>query len=183
MQSWNRRHLLLIAAIAAVPLTLVATALGAAKGPARAKVEINGVESIKPNAYLQIGFHFTPGTIPVRSGGTITMTNNTKDAHSPSIVKASQVPRTINQVENCSVCAAIAKSHGLNFEGPPTFGPPPIRLVDVGAPGFDAPGDSAVIGPKGRGGPVTFKVTARPGTILNFICIFHPWMDGRFLVK
>ena len=44
-------------------------------------------------------------------------------------------------------------------------------------------GDSVVIGPKGRGGPVTFKVTAHPGTVLSFICAFHPWMQGRFLVK
>jgi plastocyanin len=184
MQSWNSRRLLLAAVIGAVPLTLVGPALGAGgKGPARAKVEIIGAESIKPNAYLQISFRFAPGTIPIRSGGTITMKNNTRDGHSLSIVKASQVPHTIKQEENCQACIAIAKSHGLNFEGPPTIGPPPIRLVDVGAPGFDAPGDSAVIGPKGRGGPVTFKVTARPGTILNFICIFHPWMQGRFLVK
>jgi plastocyanin len=184
MQSWNFRRLLLAAVMAAVPLTVVGTALGAGgKGPARAKVEINGAESIKPNVYLQIGFHFTPGTIPIRSGGTITLTNNTREAHSLSLVKASQVPHTFKQVENCSACAAIAKSHGINFEGPPAVGPPPIRLVDVGAPGFDTPGDSAIIGPKGRGGPVTFKVTARAGTILNFICIFHPWMQGRFLVK
>jgi hypothetical protein len=40
-----------------------------------------------------------------------------------------------------------------------------------------------VIGPKGHGSTVTFKVTARPGTILNFICAVHPWMQGRFLVK
>jgi hypothetical protein len=184
MQSWSSRRLLLTATIAAVPLTLGGTALGAGgKGPPRAKVEIKGAESIKPNVYLQIGFHFTPGTIPIRSGGTITLTNDTRDVHSLSLVKASQVPHTIKQVENCSVCGAIAKSHGINFEGPPMVGPPPIRLVDVGAPGFDTPGDSAIIGPKGRGGPVTFKVTARSGTILNFICIFHPWMEGRFLVK
>jgi plastocyanin len=172
------------ALIAAVSLSLVGTALGAGgKGPARAKVEINGAESIKPNAYLQISFHFTPGTIPIRSGGTVTLTNNTTDAHSLSLVTASQVPHTIKQLQNCAACNAIAKSHGINFEGPPAVGPPPIRLVNVGAPGFDTPGDSAVIGPKGRGGPVTFKVTARPGTILNFICFFHPWMEGRFLVK
>jgi plastocyanin len=184
MQSWNSRRLPLAAVIAAVPLTLVGTALGAGgKAPARAKVEISGAESIKPNAYLQIGFRFSPGTITIRSGGTITLTNNTRDVHSLSLVKASQVPHTIKQVENCAACAALAKSHGINFEGPPAVGPPPIRLVDVGAPGFNTPGDSAVIGPKGRGGPVTFKVTARAGTILNFICFFHPWMEGRFLVK
>ena len=79
-------------------------------------------------------------------------------------------------------CGAIAKSHGVNPEGPP-LGPPPNPLVNVGAAGFGTPGDSIVIGPKGHGGQATFKVTARPGTTLSFICIIHPWMQGRFLVK
>jgi hypothetical protein len=28
-----------------------------------------------------------------------------------------------------------------------------------------------------------FKITARPGTTLHFVCAFHSWMQGRFLVK
>jgi hypothetical protein len=181
MQSRRR---LAAAVFGATLLALAGTALAAGgKGPAKAKVFIRGTESVVPNAFLKISFHFDSGTVPIRSGGTVTLTNLTPDGHTLSIVKRSQLPRTIRQLQNCSVCVAIAKSHGINFEGPPTAGPPPILLVNVGAPGFDAPGDSVVIPPKGRGGPVTFKVTARPGTILNFMCAFHPWMQGRFLVK
>jgi hypothetical protein len=178
------RRTLATAVFGAAVLALAGTALAAgSKGPAKAKVVIKGTESLVPNAYLKIGFHFDAGTVPIRSGGTVILTNLTKDGHTLSIVKGSQVPRTISQLQNCSVCGAIAKSHGINFEGPPTEGPPPVLLVNVGAPGFDAPGDSVIIAPKGRGGPVQFKVTARPGTVLNFICAFHPWMQGRFLVK
>jgi hypothetical protein len=63
-------------------------------------------------------------------------------------------------------------------------GPSPHPLVDVGAAGFNAPGDSIVTGPKAQPGgqPVTFKVTAAPGTTLNFLCVIHPWMEGRFSV-
>jgi plastocyanin len=184
MKSLNSRRTLLTAVFGAALLSVAGSALAAGgKGPAKAKVVIKGSESVVPNAYLKIGFHFDPGTVPIRSGGTVTLTNTTTDGHTLSIVKQSQLPRTIKQIQNCSVCGAIAKSHGINFEGPPTEGPPPIRLVNVGAVGFDAPGDSVVIGPKGRGGPVTFKVTARPGTVLTFMCAFHPWMQGRFLVK
>jgi plastocyanin len=184
MQSWNPWRLLLTAVIAVVPLTLVGTALGAGgKGPARAKVEIKGDESFKPNAVLTNTFRFDPGTVTVRSGAMVTLTNTTTDAHTLSIVTASQVPRTINQLHNCSVCEAILKEHGINLEGPPTHGPPPHLVVNAGAAGFDTPGDSVVIGPKGRGGPVTFKITARPGTTLHFVCAFHSWMQGRFLVK
>jgi plastocyanin len=184
MRSWNTRRALLAAVLGTASLGLAGAALAAGgKGPAKAKVFIKGSESLVPNAYLKIDFHFVSGTVPIRSGGTVTLTNLTTDGHTLSIVKQSQLPRTIRQLQNCRVCGEIAKSHGINFEGPPTEGPPPIRLVNVGAAGFDAPGDSVVIGPKGTGGSVTFKVTARPGTILSFMCAFHPWMQGRFAVK
>ena len=183
MKSWNSRRTLVMAVFGMALLSVAGSALAAGgKGPAKAKVVIKGGESIVPNAYLKISFHFAPGTVPIRSGGTVTVTNTTSAPHTLSLVKQSQVPRTFQQVEHCAVCEAIGKSHGLSTEGPQT-GPPPIRVVNVGAPGFDTPGDSVVIGPKGRGGPVTFKVTARPGTVLYFICAIHPWMQGRFLVK
>jgi plastocyanin len=174
-----------VGAVAVVGIGLIAaggTALAAGGAPSKARVRITGRESFKPNQYLQIGFAFAPGTIVVKSGATITITNQTRDVHTLSIVKKSQVPRTLTQLERCQVCGEIAKSHGVNPEVPPS-GPPPVPLVNVGAAGFNVPGDSTVIGPKGHGSTVTFKVTARPGTILNFICAVHPWMQGRFLVK
>jgi plastocyanin len=184
MKSWNSRRALAAAAFGAALLTVAGSALGAGgKGPARAKIAIRGTDSFKSNAYIKNTFHFDAGTVVIRSGGTVTLTNTTADAHTLSIVKRSQLPRTSSQIQTCSVCSVIAKSHGVNPEGPPVTGPPPIPLVDVGGAGFDQPGDSIVIGPKGHGGQVTFKVTARPGTTLSFMCAIHPWMQGRFLVK
>lgn len=183
MHSWKSPRAIVVALLGAALLTAAGSALAAGgKGPAKATVLATGSESMKPNAYYTNTFHFQAGTVAIRSGGTVRLANITKDAHTLSLVKSSQVPRTLKQMENCKACGEIAKSHGINTEGPPT-GPPPIRLVDVGAPGFDAPGDSIILPPKGRGGPVTFKVTARAGTVLNFVCIIHPWMSGRFLVK
>lgn len=184
MESWKLRRALAAAVFGATLLTLAGSAVGAGgKRPARAKIVIKGGDSFKPNVYIKNTFHFEAGTVTIRSGGTVTLTNNSGDSHTLSIVKQSQLPRTNNQVENCSICGAIAKSHGVNPEGPPPSGPPPIPLVNLGAPGFDKPGDSIVIGPRGHGGQVTFKVTAPPGTTLSFMCIIHPWMQGRFLVK
>jgi plastocyanin len=184
MKSWNSRRALVVALLGAALLAVAGSALAAGgKGPVSAKVLIKGSESIVPNAYLKIGFHFDPGTVAIRSGGTVTLVNTTRAPHTLSLVKKSQVPHTFKQVENCEVCGAIEKSHGLNLEGPPTPGPPPVLVVNAGAPGFDTPGDSVVIGPNGRGGPVKFKVTARPGTVLYFVCAIHPWMQGRFQVK
>jgi T5SS/PEP-CTERM-associated repeat protein len=173
-----------VAAIIGVALmAMAASAVGAGKAPSKGKVTIKGAETFQPNSYLKIGFHFAPGTVTIKSGGTITLTNTTSDAHTLSIVKKSQVPRTVAQLENCEVCGAILKSHGINPEGPPQHGPPPILVANVGAEGFNVPGDSLVIGPKGHHSTVAFKVTAPAGTVLNFICGLHPWMQGRFLVK
>lgn len=184
MKAFSSRRAPVAFVLGAALLATAGSALAASgKAPHHARVFIKGSESVAPNAYLKISFRFVAGTVPIRSGGTVTLTNLTADGHTLSIVNRSQVPHTIKQIENCRICGAIAKSHGINFEGPPTEGPPPIRLVNTGAQGFNAPGDSVVIGPKGSGGPVSFKVTAKPGTVLNFICAFHPWMQGRFLVK
>ena len=60
------------------------------------------------------------------------------------------------------------------------------EVVEAGADGFDTggdkttPGDSIYLPPKGK---VTFKVTAKKGTTLNFICAVHPWMVGTIKVS
>jgi plastocyanin len=184
MRFWSSRRALAVTAFGASLLALGGSALGqGGKGPAKAKVVIKGDESFTPNVILTNTFRFAPGTVTVRSGATVTLSNTTAEAHTLSIVKAAQAPRTINQLHNCTACEAILKAHGISFEGPPTQGPPPHLVVNAGAEGFDAPGDSVIIGPKGRGPAVKFKITARPGTTLHFVCAFHAWMQGRFLVK
>jgi hypothetical protein len=52
--------------------------------------------------------------------------------------------------------------------------------VDVGAPGYDQPGDPTFVAPHAR---VSFKVTAPAGTTLRFICAIHPWMQGRIEIR
>ncbi len=189
------RNALAMTALAAALLALQGSALAAGKGnghgnghgngngPKKAKVTIKGGTTFKTNGFIKDSVHFSPGPVTVASGGTVTVTNVSEDPHTLSIVKSSQLPRSLAQIENCGICGEIAKSHGVNPEGPPSSGPPPIPVVNVGGAGFDAPGDSVFIGPKGHGGSVTFKVTAAPGTTLTFMCAIHPWMQGRFLVR
>lgn len=193
MQLSNSRRALALTALLAALLALPGSALAAGKakgngkgngrGPAKAKVTIKGGTTFKANGFIKDSVHFSPGPVTVSSGGTVTVRNVSADGHTLSIVKASQVPHSLAQIENCGICGEIAKSHGVNPEGPPASGPPPITLVNVGGAGFDAPGDSVFIGPKGHGSTVTFKVTAAPGTTLSFMCAIHPWMQGRFQVK
>jgi plastocyanin len=185
MKASNLRRALTVAVLATALLALAASALaatGKGKGPGSATLSIKGGESFKRNAYIKDTVHFVGGTVTVRSGGTVTLTNTSADPHTLSIVKPSQLPSTIAQIEKCRVCSELTKAHGVNPEAPPS-GPPPIPLVNVGPAGFDQPGDSEFVGPKGPGGHITFKVTAAAGTTLNFMCIIHPWMQGRIVVK
>jgi hypothetical protein len=184
MQAWVSRRVVTAALFGSASLILAGSALGAGgHASKRAKLFVKGDSTFKANAYIKDAVHFEGGTVLIRSGGTVTLTNLTGDPHTLSLVTSSQLPRSLHQIETCNVCGAISKAHGVDPEGPPPAGPPPVPLVNVGAPGFDKPGDSIVLGPKGHGGQVTFKVTARAGTTLNFMCIIHPWMQGRFLVK
>jgi plastocyanin len=165
-------------------LALGAAALATAKPSSKATITIKGGSSFKPNKYLQLNDAYVPGTIAIASGGTITIKNTDTDGHSLSLVKKSDVPRTIQQVNNCLVCGPLFQAHGINPNGPPPTGPPPHPVVNVGAPGFDKPGDSILVAPKGRpSSKVSFKVTAKRGSTLYFICILHPWMEGKLLVK
>jgi plastocyanin len=182
VQSLTSRRLLAAAAVGAVSLGVAGSALAAPGLPSKAKITIRGGESFKPNAFVTDTQRYVPGTTPIRSGGTVTLTNATDDPHTLSIVKRSELPRTVGQVNNCGVCGTITQAHGVDPNGPPTEGPPPIPVVDGGAAGFDQPGDSIFVGPKGSGSTVKFKVTAKAGTTLHYLCIIHPWMQGRLRV-
>ena len=189
MRFKSPRWLIAAAALGVVAVVGSAVAMAATKAPAHAKAVIKGGDSFKPNAFIKNTLHFVPGTITVRSGGTVTLTNTTTEPHTLSLVKRTDVPRTVAQVNSCemaaagTVCNTLARAHGVDPTGPPPQGPPPKPLVDVGGAGFDQPGDSTFIAPKGAGGPTTLKVTAKPGTTLYFICAIHPWMNGRIFVK
>jgi plastocyanin len=183
VQFLTPQRLLAAAAVGAISIGVAGSALAATGSPSKAKIAIRGGESFKPNAFVTDTQRFVPGTTPIGSGGTVTMTNATKEPHTLSIVKRGDLPRTIGQVNNCGVCADITRSHGVDPTGPPPEGPPPNPVVDVGGTGFDRPGDSIFVGPKGSGSTVKFKVTARAGTTLYFLCIIHPWMQGSFKVQ
>src|SRR5207244_12058727 len=78
MKAWKARRVLVAAAAGAALLALTGSAIGAGgKGSAKAKLSIKGKDSFKPNAYLKFGEFFAPGTVTIRSGGTVTLTNKT----------------------------------------------------------------------------------------------------------
>lgn len=147
-----------------------------APGNKHAKLLIKGGSSVKINKYSKDSVHWTPGNVTVPSGATLTIANMSPDPdpHTFSIVNKSQLPRTLQQAENCKVCEQIAQAHGVNPREE-SHGPPPIPTVEPGKNGFDEAGDSQFIGPHQT---VKVKITAKPGTKLYFMCAVHPWMQG-----
>jgi plastocyanin len=110
MESLKASRAVVAALFAGGLLAVAGTALAAGgKGPAKATILATGSESMRPNAYYTNTFQFQAGTVPIRSGGTVTLRNTTRDAHTLSLVKQSQVPRTLKQMENCKACGEIAR--------------------------------------------------------------------------
>src|SRR4051812_8586634 len=145
----------------AVAVASAVVVFGGGAGAATTSVSILGSDSFSPNAFVQSTFHYSPGTITVHSGSTAQWVDAGSDPHTITIVRSGQVPSTVNQVFNCKVCQSQAPS------------------ANVGGPGLDAPGDSLFV----RGsGSVSAPVTAKAGTTLHYICIFHPWMQGQIKV-
>jgi hypothetical protein len=103
-----------------------------------------------------------------------------------------------------SICARIFATHLPNGipQGPPPPNPPPgkcitvggqtpvYQCIDNGVPSSTPPkldtaftfskgGDSVILLP---GETITMTVTASPGSILHFMCVLHPWMQGEIIV-
>jgi plastocyanin len=179
----RRKYLLALVAVAVAAAVAVATASAAGGAPKSATLLVRGGQSVKIDQFVKDSSRWDPAEVTIKSGGTLTIVNrgDKSDAHSFSIVKKSQLPRTVNQINNCAICAQISVAHGINPNGPPS-GPPPKPVVDVGTAGFDEPGDSdARLHPGFKS--VKEKITAKPGTTLWFLCAVHPWMQGRIKVE
>ena len=155
-----RRIGVLVGALAVVAATAVVV-FGGGAGAATTSVSILGSDSFSPNSFIQSTFHFSPGTITVASGSTVQWIDSTTDPHTITIVRPGQVPTTVNAVFNCKVCQSQQPS------------------ANVGAPGLDAAGDSLFVRASGS---VSAPVTAKAGTVLHYICVFHPWMQGQIKV-
>ena len=148
-------------------------------------ITIKGGMTVKPGKSFTDNQRFSPLAGSVKSGSTISIVNKAKseDPHTFSLAKASDIPKTIAQGNKCfegGACAQLFQAH----EVPEDDGPPKKPLVDVGAEGFDQPGDSVVISPPGApGSSAKVKITAKKGTTLNYFCAIHPWMQGKIKVK
>jgi plastocyanin len=175
----NRLARLTVAATAVVIVAALAVpALAAA--PRSTTLRAVGKVSFKANRYVKDSLHFNRDTVTIRKGGSLTISDATKQAHSFSLVKKNQVPRTMRQVENCfgkGPCDELAVAHGAINPDTGEEQEPTTPLVNVGAAGFNQPGDSVLIPPSGKA-----KVKITGSGDKYYICAIHPWMLGKVKV-
>jgi hypothetical protein len=159
----------------------------AAKVPSKVTIKSKTSASFKPNRYLQDGLRWNRDVYVVRSGGTLHVVNGdgSEGPHTFSVLRRRDIPKTIKTLFNCKACNALIQAHGAD---PSTEAPPKFPFLENGVgqmtpPNVDRPGDSGLIGTGKKGDFVNFKVTAKPGTTLYFMCLIHPWMQAKVVVK
>jgi hypothetical protein len=158
---------------------LVQVSAGSPSASKKASVVVKCKNSLKVNRFFKEGCRFGEDSYKFKSGTTITIDNRSDEPHTFSLVKRSQAPRNLKQAEKCfasGVCASIGQAHGF----PEGEGPPANPIVNVGATGFDAPGDSVFFDPKSK---TKVQLTAKKGQTLYFMCIIHPQMQSRIKVR
>lgn len=141
------------------------------------EIRTTGDEKVVPNAMVQATIRFTPGMIKVANGEVVTWTYDDSSGAPHTATVVEEFPgATLGEIFGCGApgepCAEALAAHGA-------LGP----VVDVGAAGFNQPGDSlffAAEPPAARS--ISATVTAPAGTTLQFLCAIHPWMQGKIVV-
>jgi hypothetical protein len=173
-----------LAVAVAIAVVIPAMADPAQDAQSRATVRTIGGFKVKINKSASDTQRFSPGLVRIDSGGRLTIRDRTRQDHTLSVVRRSQLPRNARQVENCfsqnGICGRLAVDHGAINPDTGEEQEPTEPLVNVGGDGFDRPGDSIVIpGRRSR----TVRVTARRGNDLYYLCAIHAWMQGRLDVR
>src|SRR3954452_24006221 len=172
----------LCASALAIAPAIAATAHSAAGK--KNHIVIRDGQTYKPGFYAKFNLRFTPFKQTVRKGATVTLTRKDLSAgepHSISFVKKSQLPKTNRAIDKCQNQGHICFKIGVAHQFDPQTGNVAKPVVDVNKPGVDGPGDSFYIAPKDK--TLSFKVTAKKGKTLYYLCAIHPWMQGSIKVR
>jgi len=132
-----------------------------------------------------LGLQYT--STEIEKGASLRIVNHTNrhEPHSFSLVRRGVRPHGLSEFQTCfksgHICKKVAKWH--KFDGQNIHRNP----VKVGASGWStegdlhSKGDSAFYAPGTA--PATREVHAPRGTVLHFMCVIHPWMQGTVTVK
>jgi hypothetical protein len=174
----TRRKLtrLAVPALAVLAAAVLVVPAVAQNKPAKVTQTTIGGIKFEPNGAISDTQRFKKDVVSIRKGGTLTLVDKTRQPHSFSLVKKSQVPKRAAAVDACFAkgpCGKLAVEHGAVNPETGEEQEPTTPLVNAGRAGFNQPGDSVLIPPGGR---VKVKITsAQP---LYYICAIHPWMLG-----
>jgi uncharacterized cupredoxin-like copper-binding protein len=170
----------------AVGVSGVAVAANSAAVPKKITVKQKGGLEMKPNRYIKDLLRWDKDAYQVKSGGTIHVVNSVADEgpHTFTVVKEKDLPKTAAQMQKCKICKTLGQAHGAD---PNSNAPPKFQYLENGVgqatpPNVDKPGDSGVTGSGKKGESIDFTVTAKKGTTLYFMCLIHPWMQGKVAV-
>jgi hypothetical protein len=178
-----------IAGVSALALGIGATGVAVAQGgaaPSKTTIKSKQSLQVKINRYIQDGLRWDKDAYTVKSGGTLHVVNGdgTEGPHTFTVVAEKDLPKTAAQINHCKICEKLGKAHGAdpNSDAPPKF---PFLENGVGQstpPSVDRPGDSGITGQGKKGESIDLKVTAKKGKELYFMCLIHPWMQGKVTV-
>ena len=172
--SWMAPMIRRIFALAA--LGSIACAAPALAAPKANTITAIGGMKVKANAYVQDDQRWDADQYTVKSGATITLRDKSTEGQPHTLSLIAKLPKTPAQIMGCKACGPLMEAHEANPETMEVG----KELVEAGADGFDTAGDSLFLPPKGK---VTFKVTAKKGSTLAFLCAVHPWMLAEIKVK
>jgi plastocyanin len=179
-------HRKMIAGLAGMAVAAGGTGVAlAATAPKSVTVAQSDGFKVVPNKYIQDDMRFNKDVYTVKSGGTVKfkLTADQEGPHTFTIVRPKDLPKTAKQVNNCAICQKLGQVMGYD---PNTQAPPKFLYLEDGVasntpPHLNKVGDSAVSS-FNKGGVVTLPVTAKPGTTLHFLCLFHPQMQAELKV-
>ena len=184
----NRKLAIVVGCLClAVGLSGVAVAATTATAPKTATIKVSQSLKMVPNRYIQDGLRWNKDVYKIKSGGTMTVINTAagEGPHTFSVVKKKDLPKNAKEMEKCAICQKLGEAHGAD---PNSDAPPKFQFLENGVgqdtpPDVDRPGDSGVTGSGQKGEKISFKVTAKKGSQLYFMCLIHPWMQAKVQVQ
>jgi plastocyanin len=180
----NRR---LVAGVAGLCLVVGVSGVAVAAAPSSTTVKETQTLKLVPNRYIQDGLRFNKDVYKVKSGGKVNFVFSvtSEGPHTLTIVNKKDLPKTAKAAFNCKICNKLGQAHGAD---PNSDAPPKFQFLENGVgengtvPNLDRPGDSGVFMTNKKGEKISFKVTAKKGKDLYFMCLIHPWMQGEIEV-